>query len=389
MPLAMTHLLRSLPFLLAALPALAQNQALQLTIGVDGGVEYPFDARMVPPTGITVEAWITYDDSTIPVGSLFYWPTIARQNINPNQESWNFRVSAGNNGARNLQFIVRASNNSLYSAGYQFAPGEFTNATHVAATWDGQVIRIYKSAVQVATYTLPLLSEVQNNAGLLRLGNGDPVAPGREAWNGTIDEVRIWPMARDATEIAATQNQQLSGMTADVLAFPLNGTYDSTDGTVLGTPFGTSGFVAAGAVLTPVIGQVFNLGVPSSTCARKPGMVAGSAPLLGNSAFTMWCVRGPRPAVAPAGALFAALNQAPPAQPSVLGLQVAWDLTTLITSVAFAPVTDALGNAKATLPIPQQPALIGAGWVFQWAFLDNQCGAQGFTSSDGMVFAIQ
>jgi hypothetical protein len=42
----------------------AQNLGIQLTTGIDGGVSYPFDARMVPPTGITVEAFITYDDAT-------------------------------------------------------------------------------------------------------------------------------------------------------------------------------------------------------------------------------------------------------------------------------------------------------------------------------------
>ena len=63
------------------------NQALQLTTGVDGGVIYQYDPRFLPQTGITVEAWVTFDDSTMPTGQN-YWPTIARMNVNPNQESW-------------------------------------------------------------------------------------------------------------------------------------------------------------------------------------------------------------------------------------------------------------------------------------------------------------
>ena len=58
-------------------PLVAQATGIQLTNGVDGGVVYQYDARFVPPTGITVEAWITYDDSTIPTGT-YRWPTIAR-----------------------------------------------------------------------------------------------------------------------------------------------------------------------------------------------------------------------------------------------------------------------------------------------------------------------
>jgi hypothetical protein len=371
-----------------AAPAAAQNQALQLTTGVDGGVAYPFDARMVPPTGITVEAWITYDDATVPTG-LNYWPTIARQNVTPQQESWNLRVSAGANAARNLQFIVRTQTNALYAATYSFVPGEFLAFTHVAATFDGQQIRLFKDAVLVASFSIPTLSEVVDNGGVLRVGNGDPVVPGNESWNGTIDAVRVWPMARDAAEIAATRLLEVTALPGGVLEFPLNGAWDSADGSVLGAPFGTSTFVPGVAGLGAVAPLTFVIGQPTTTCARAAGMLTGSVAQLGNGAFRLWCVRGPRPAVSPAGALFAAASAAPSGQPSVLGLAVAWDLTTLITSAVLVPPTDALGNASFALPIPSAPSLAGAGWVFQLAFFDNQCGPQGFSSSDGLLFAIQ
>ena len=371
-----------------AAPAAAQNQALQLTTGVDGGVAYAFDPRMVPPTGITVEAWITYDDATVPTGAN-YWPTIARQNVTPQQESWNLRVSAGSTGARNLQFIVRTQTNTLHAATWAFAPGELTAFTHVAATFDGQQIRLFKNAAPVATFAVPALSEVVDNGGELRIGNGDPVVPGNETWNGTIDAVRIWPMARSAAEIAATQQLETTALPGGVLEFPLNGAYTSADGTVAGTPYGTVSFVPGVPGLGVVAPVTFALGQATSTCPRAPGMVAGSVAQVGNTAFTLWCVRGPRPAVSPAGLLFAAAGGAPPGQPPVLGLAVAWDLTTLITSIGLVPPTNALGNASVPLPIPAVPALAGSGWVFQFAFFDGQCGPQGFSSSDGLLFAIQ
>jgi hypothetical protein len=372
----------------ALLPA--QNQGMQLATGVDGGVSYPHDARMVPPTGITVEAWVTYDDSTIPTGAgSGWWPTIGRQNITPQQESWNFRVSAGNTANRALQFIVRASNGGLYAATYNFAPGELATFTHLAATFDGQVIQLFKNGTQVAQFTIPLLSEVQNNGGVLRLGNGDPVAPGNETWNGILDEVRIWPMARSAAEITATLDQELLLLTGGVLVFPLNGSWDSEDGSLLGTPFGNATFAPGAPTLLPIPAAVVPLGQPSSTCVQKPGMLAGSLPQLGNSAFTIWCVRGPRPTVSPAGALFAGALPAPSGQPIVLGLEIAFDLTTLLASAAFAPPTNALGNASFTLPIPNQSSLLGAGWVFQWGFLDTPCGPQGLTASDGLSITVQ
>ena len=92
------------PILFAVLPALlaAQNQGLELVHNVNGGVVYQFDPRMVPATGLTVEAWITYDGAGIPLDGIYRWPTIARQNTSPFQESWNFRVNANNSGQRRL-----------------------------------------------------------------------------------------------------------------------------------------------------------------------------------------------------------------------------------------------------------------------------------------------
>ena len=366
----------------------AQNQALALTTGVDGGVSYAFDSRMVPATGITVEAWITYDDSTIPSGAGNYWPTIARQNTNPNQESWNLRVSASSSANRSLQFIIRTTGNALYSASYTFAAGEFSTWTHVAGTFDGQAIRLFKDGVQVATFTIPGTSEVVDNGGELRIGNGDPVAPGNETWNGGIDEVRIWPMARTEAEIAAAKDQEIAGLPASVLAFPFNGSYDSADGSLIGTPFGTSNFIGGPTTLAPVSPVLVQIGQPSSTCPRQAELLVGSAPLIGNSAFALWCVRGPTPTESPAAALFAATNSAA-GMPSVLGVTLAIDPTTIVASAVQAPPTNVLGNTSFSLPIPNQASLSGAGWVFQYFFLDAPCGAQGFSASNGLLFAIQ
>ena len=173
-----------------------------------------------------------------------------------------------------------------------------------------------------------------------------------------------------------------------MLTFPLNGSYDSSDLTVVGTAFGTSTFVA-GTTLQPAGGVLVTLAQPSSICARKPQLLVGSLPQLGNTAFAFWCVRGPRPASSPAGVVFAADSPAPVGQPPILGLDLAFDLSTIAASAVLAPPTNALGNATFPLPIPNQPSLTGLGWVFQFGFLDAQCGAQGITTSDGLQFVIQ
>ncbi len=372
---------------LCAVPLAAQNSGIALTTGADGGVEFAYDPRMVPPTGLTVEAWITYDDTTIPTG-LNYWPTIARQNISPNQESWNFRVDAATTGNRALKFAVRTATNALYGATYIFQPAEFANWTHVAGTYDGTTIRVIVNGVQVASFIPPVVSEIQDNGGILRLGNGDPAAPGNEVWNGSIDEVRIWPMARTPGEIAASMNQELQGMPGSLLVLPLNGNYTSEDLSLTGVPFGAVGFVAGEPNILPITPIAFVIGQDSSTCARVPELLAGSVASVGNLDFTLWCVRGPTPPNSPVGAIFAAGGYTA-GLPPVLGITLNIDPNLLIVSALQSPATDAIGNANFVLSIPNQPTLVGASWVFQWVFLDPVCGALDLTASNGLLIAIQ
>lgn len=384
--------MRILTSLFAALAitgaAVSQNQAIQLTTGVDGGVNYPYNALMLPTTGITVEAWVTFDDSTIPTG-LYYWPTIARQNVNPNQESWNLRVSSGNAGNRALQFIIRTTANALYSATYNFTAGEFLQPTHLAGTFDGQTIRIMKNGVQVATYTIPGTLALNNLGGTLRVGNGDTVAPGRESWNGTIDELRVWPMARTPGEIAASMGQELAGMPGGVLAFHMNGIYDETDHNIVGTTFGTIGFTPSPMALTSLAPLSFQQGAATTTCTRIPEIALGSAPTLGNNDFSLYCVRGPLPANANLGLVVAAFGAAPGSQPPFFGVHLAFDISTVVAQSVLLPATTLLGNARFQLALPNDPSFSGVGFLFQFGFNDTACGPQGFTASNGLLFVMQ
>ena len=75
---------------LATLPA--QSTGIRLNNAVDGFVEVPYSPEVVPQGGITVEAWVTYDDATIPAS--WSYPTVVRQNRNAGQESFFLRVNA-------------------------------------------------------------------------------------------------------------------------------------------------------------------------------------------------------------------------------------------------------------------------------------------------------
>lgn len=381
-----TSLLSVAGLLAVAFPAAAQS--LQFTTGIDGAVEVPFDAAMVPPTGLTVEAWITYDDSTIPTG-LYYWPTIARQNIAAGQESWILRVGASNTNNRNVEFTVRNGLNQLNVLTYTFAPGELAVWTHLAATYDGQVMRLFKNGVQVSTRTLTTAYDVQNSGGILRIGNGDAVLPGRETWNGQIDELRVWPMPRTAQEIAETMNQELMLMPGKVLTFNCNGTYVDSSLGLIGTAVGAVAFGPGAPGLTMAMPVALNLGQSTTTCARTIDTALGSVPVVGNTAFRVWCTKAPLPANAPLGLVVAAGRSAPLGQPPFFGVNLVFDLTTVLNQAAFLPGTSGRGIASLPLPIPNNPRFVGTSLVIQFGFQDTQCGPAGFSASDGVGFTVQ
>jgi hypothetical protein len=366
----------------AALPA----QAIQTTTGVEGYVDYASDPLFQPATGLTIEAWVTYDDSTIPTGN-YYWPTIVRQNTAPQQERYELRVDASNNNSRSLSFKVRDSANNLNSLSYTFAASQLLNWTHVAATFDGSTMRLFLNGVQV-TARSTTLSEILANTGGLRVGSGDISTPGRETWNGAIDELRIWPFARDVGEIQASMNQELMSLPGKVLTFNFNGNYVETSHGLIGTSTGVVSS-ATGPTLTMVMPVAFNVGASTTTCARTIDTHLGSMPTVGNSVFALWATQGPRPASSGLGLAVIARRGPPAGQPPVLGVNLAFDLNAIVATIALIPPTNALGNTRLLLPIPAVPALSGVSLLGQFGYADATCGPQGFTGSDGIVFGIQ
>ncbi len=361
---------------------------LQLTTGVDGGISVPADPLLVPPTGITVEAWITFDDSTIPLNGLYYWPTIVRQNIQNGQEVYNLRVSSGISNSRSLQWTVRAAG-LLQSVSYAFAPGEFAQWTHIAATYDGQTLRILKNGVQMSRVALTSINELVYSGDVLRIGNGDAAAPGRETWNGMIDELRVWPVARTIGEILATKDQALGTLPGKLLCFSLDGHPIDVASGLVGVPFGTSSFAPGAPSLLLTNPAVFAVGSSSTICGRSIDALITTAPAIGNAEFGIWAARGPRPANSALGILFGATAAAPAGFPPVLGVNVAFDLNTVVYQVAILGPTTALGNARWPLPLPNDPAFPGVTLWFQWAFADSTCGPQGITTSDGLQVTLQ
>jgi hypothetical protein len=364
---------------LLLVPATAQNTGVALTATVDGYIEVPYSPLVVPRSGITVEAWITYDDATLPTG--WRYPTIVRQGISVNaSEDYFLRINADNIGARVLRWKVVTTNNAQFNVNWTFAPGQLNTWTHVAGTWDGQAAVLYVNGAQVGSVAGNGLPIRDLNSEVLRIGKGSDVATPIEVWNGQIDEVRMWPFARTAAEIQATMNQELYSVPGQVATWSLNGHFFDLSGAGLhATSSGAVTFTPNPLVLaSPAVPQPHGASTPgclgdlllSPTCAAQ----------VGNNGFGVMCTRTPPGAIAIWGGTLGVL----PGPIPLLGVNVWLDPTVLVTYTALA---NGLGAMRLGFAIPAT-APTGFQLALQGIVLDP-CGSQGFTASNAMVVVIQ
>jgi hypothetical protein len=255
----------------------AQNQALSVSSPLMGGyIEIPAGAQLAPPS-FTLEAWFTYDGSTLPAG--WNYPTIGRKEFTQGTAEWFLRVDAGNIGTRTLRLWVNGSGGVVH-LNYPFAAGAYLNWTHIAVTYDGGFAIMYINGVQVAQAngTGPLVSL----GAVARIGAGD-TAPGsaNERWNGLLDEVRFWSVARTPTEIQSTMFQAITSAPNLTANYHLEGNgLDSSGNGNHGAPIASPVFVNVplpGGAFAYCTAKVNALGcTPTISWTGTPSATAGS-----------------------------------------------------------------------------------------------------------------
>lgn len=360
-----------------AVPLAAQNLAASFSATTDGYIEVPYTPAVVPATGLTFEAWITYDDSTLPTG--WRYPTVARQGISVGgSENWFLRVNADNVGARRLRWKIVTATGSAPQVDWLFAAGQLNTWTHVAGTWDGSTAVLYVDGAQVGTATgNGPIRDIGNE--VLRIGKGSDVATPIEVWNGSIDEVRLWPFARTGAEILASRNQTLAGVPGRVSTWSLDGHVLDTSGGLHGTTSGQVTFQNS-----PV--QLAGPGLPAAVGSGTPGCLgpirlAPTGPAqVGNLAFAVAATRTPASTIAVFGLSAGTL----PGPFPVLGVDIWLDPTGLVTATAVA---SSLGTLRLSIPIPAG-APVGFSFGTQ-AIVVDACGPQQFTSSDALSIVLQ
>ena len=158
--------------------------------GVNDRVVIPDSPSLDLTTGMTLEAWVR--------------PTA------PMTNKWRAVLfKHRDNNATNMMYVLYANRNTRVpnaeitnGASVRAANGTAQvpeNAwTHLAATYDGAVLRLYMNATQVGTIA---------TGGAISVSNGQLWIGANNIWpewfNGMIDEVRIFRSARTAAEISA------------------------------------------------------------------------------------------------------------------------------------------------------------------------------------------
>lgn len=376
----MRFLTSSCVALAVASSALAQNQAASFQVDTTSQIDVAASPFLVPKTGLTVEAWITYDDSTIPVGGGDKYPSICRHTTTlGTSASYIFRVDALSSSARNLSFIVNSNGFGLGAASASFAAGEFSVPTHVAGTFDGQNYAVYINGVLRASAAFPGIGTIVDAGGDLVIGNGgDGVVTTEATWNGTIDELRIWPFARSEVEINETMNDSLVAVPGS-LSFNLDGNGDDSSQGLVGIVSPAVTFVPGTSLPFIALGSsVF--GSPTTSCSNGLGVATGSSTRAGNAGFEVVCYDAAPSTIGLCVFAFTPLASAVP----VLGFDLWVDPSAVVTFLAQA---DAAGVAR--VPLSLAGASAGPSLAAQFVFIDPICGPSGFSSSGGVSFMVQ
>jgi len=151
--------------------------------GTNATVTIPNAASLGLTTHMTLEAWI------YPTAALAGWRAVIAKNTDryylmASSDGGNLPVAGGT--------WTAGGNQNLY--GPSVLP--VNTWTHLAATYDGTLVRLYVNGVQVASQAQT--SSLTTSTGTLQIG-GD--AYSGENFAGRIDEVRIYDRALTATEI--------------------------------------------------------------------------------------------------------------------------------------------------------------------------------------------
>ena len=168
--------------------------------GVDDKIDVGNPTNLqISGNNITVEAWI-YPTSW---ATLFWQGNVVNQENNSSNDGYMLRV--GENGK--LNFGVGTAQPGWSEITSPTGTLSLNTWAHIAGTYDGTTMKLYKNGVQVSTLTV--------SSGPVTAANEVLTIGARRTdrhFNGKIDEVRIWNVTRTAAELLAGMSTEYCGM---------------------------------------------------------------------------------------------------------------------------------------------------------------------------------
>ena len=102
----------------------------------------------------------------------------------------------------------------IVRAPFDFKPGTWY---HLAATFDGTNIRVFVDGAAIKSDECAGSMRIDDSE--LVIGRGDPEYSSGEYFDGALDEIRIWAVARSPAEIQACMNTRMTGKERGLVAY--------------------------------------------------------------------------------------------------------------------------------------------------------------------------
>jgi hypothetical protein len=158
------------------------GQRLQFD-GINDFINIPGASALSPGSAVTVEAWVS-------AGATGQIRTLVSKDSTATDRSYNLSLSASNNP----QFTIQTANGPVsVTSSVVLTAGTWA---HVAGTYDGTTINVYVNGE--LTGTGGQTGNITYNNSPLYIGKTGPSAA---FFNGSLDEIKIWSVARTAAQI--------------------------------------------------------------------------------------------------------------------------------------------------------------------------------------------
>ncbi|MBL0324491.1 MAG: M36 family metallopeptidase [Cytophagaceae bacterium] len=176
---------------------ISQNNALDFS-GVNSQyVTVPHSASLNLTTSATFEAWVKYSGTNSTI-------------IDKGDYDFLWSLNANGN-ANKMGFYNKTSSIWVYSND----PVPQNTWTHVAITLSGGIITFYINGLPSGSASMTIMQDT----GEMNIGRQQPSLCQCNHFNGTLDELRLWNIARTQEEILVNKNNSVANNTLGLVAY--------------------------------------------------------------------------------------------------------------------------------------------------------------------------